>query len=99
MWKVDGDLVVPEDTTAHNPLLAVMWARFQEGCRLLFASGAVASPQAISLIRPGMQTCSIHLWWPVKWRARNLICLSGKSLVLSASFESKRYRAGGCVDL
>ncbi|CAL8464285.1 g3820 [Coccomyxa elongata] len=37
--KVNGDLVLPEDTAAHNPLLAVMWARFQEGCRLFFASG------------------------------------------------------------
>ncbi|BDA49847.1 hypothetical protein COCOBI_14-4670 [Coccomyxa sp. Obi] len=37
--KANGDLVFPEETTADNPLLAVMWARFQEGCHLLFASG------------------------------------------------------------
>jgi hypothetical protein len=28
-------LRLPDDTATANPLLAVMWARFQEGCRLL----------------------------------------------------------------
>lgn len=41
VFKVNGNLVLPEKTTADNPLLAVMWARLQEGCRLLFASGTI----------------------------------------------------------
>jgi hypothetical protein len=48
LWKVwgvckgkDGLLVLSEDATADNPLLEVMWARFQEGCILLYASGVV----------------------------------------------------------
>lgn len=28
-------LHLPDDVASGNPLLAVMWARFQEGCRLL----------------------------------------------------------------
>ncbi|EIE18633.1 Clavaminate synthase-like protein [Coccomyxa subellipsoidea C-169] len=37
--KVDGQLALPDKATVNNPLLTVMWARFQEGCRLLYASG------------------------------------------------------------
>ena len=38
--KDQGALVLPEQAAADNPLLAVMWARFQESCRLSYASGA-----------------------------------------------------------
>lgn len=34
-----GELALHNDIIADNPLLAVMWARLQEGSRLLFASG------------------------------------------------------------
>ncbi len=37
--KEQGTLVLPEQAAAENPLLAVMWARFQESCRLFYASG------------------------------------------------------------
>lgn len=38
--KDQGALVLPEQAAADNPLLAIMWARFQESCRLSYASGA-----------------------------------------------------------
>ena len=38
-----GALALPEQTAAGNPLLATMWARFQEGCRLLYAAGVFPS--------------------------------------------------------
>lgn len=38
--KERGALVLPEQAAADNPLLAVMWARLQESCRLFYASGA-----------------------------------------------------------
>ena len=30
-----GQITLPEESVSANPLLAVMWSRFQEGCRLL----------------------------------------------------------------
>ena len=42
MWgvrKAGGALELPAQAAADNPLLAVMWARFQESCRLFYASG------------------------------------------------------------
>ncbi len=46
LWRVwgvrkaaGGALALPQEAAAENPLLAAMWARFQEGCRLLHASG------------------------------------------------------------
>ena len=33
-------LALPEQAARDNPLLATMWARYQEGCRLLYAAGA-----------------------------------------------------------
>ncbi len=38
--KQGNALVLPEHTDQDNPLLAAMWAHFQMGCRLLYASGA-----------------------------------------------------------
>ena len=37
--KTTGGLELPEQAAVDNPLLAVMWARFQESCRLFHASG------------------------------------------------------------
>ena len=37
--KTTGGLELPEQAALDNPLLAVMWARFQESCRLFHASG------------------------------------------------------------
>ena len=37
--KAAGGLELPEHAAQENPLLAVLWARFQESCRLLHASG------------------------------------------------------------
>ncbi|CAK0783568.1 hypothetical protein CVIRNUC_006767 [Coccomyxa viridis] len=37
--KAGGALELPTQAAADNPLLAVMWARFQESCRLFYASG------------------------------------------------------------
>lgn len=39
----DGALVLPPDIAKANPLLAVMWARFREGCLLLNTTGACHS--------------------------------------------------------
>ncbi|KAK9904746.1 hypothetical protein WJX75_001738 [Coccomyxa subellipsoidea] len=41
--KVAGQLALPDQAIKDNPLLAVMWARFQEGCRLLYAAGLSAN--------------------------------------------------------
>ena len=49
--------MLSEELTEDNPLLAVMWARFQEGCRLLFASGAIASTSC--LLSLGGQACRL----------------------------------------
>jgi hypothetical protein len=38
-WGCGEVLALPESMATDNPLLAVMWARFQEGCRLLWALG------------------------------------------------------------
>ena len=35
----DGDLILSLEAAKGNPLLAVMLARLQEGCRLMWASG------------------------------------------------------------
>ena len=40
--KAAGGLELPEQAALDNPLLAVMWARFQEACRLFHASGGPA---------------------------------------------------------
>lgn len=37
--KAAEGLELPEHTALDNPLLAVLWARFQECCRLFHASG------------------------------------------------------------
>ena len=39
--KAGGALELPAQAAADNPLLAVMWARFQESCRLFYASGGL----------------------------------------------------------
>lgn len=43
MAQVGGQLALSDQTIKDNPLLAVMWARFQEGCRLLYAAGLFPS--------------------------------------------------------
>ena len=40
--KAGGALELPTQAAADNPLLAVMWARFQESCRLFYASGGLS---------------------------------------------------------
>ena len=45
MWgvrKAGGALELPAQAAADNPLLAVLWARFQESCRLFYASGGLS---------------------------------------------------------
>jgi len=37
--KGEEGLELPEQAALENPLLAVMWARFQESCRLYYTSG------------------------------------------------------------
>ena len=48
--KAAGGLELPEQTALGNPLLAVLWARFQESCRLFHASGdPVASTSSLAV--------------------------------------------------
>ena len=44
---LDGGLALPAEAAAENPLLAVMLARFIEGCRLLDHAGEHANPCAV----------------------------------------------------
>lgn len=39
--KNGSALELPAQAAAGNPLLAVMWARLQESCRLFYASGGL----------------------------------------------------------
>lgn len=45
--KGAGGLELPEQAAQDNPLLAVLWARFQESCRLFHASGAPLSSDCL----------------------------------------------------
>ena len=45
--KNGGTLELPEQAALDNPLLAVMWARFQESCRLFYASGTFPNTKAV----------------------------------------------------
>ena len=40
--KAGGALELPAQAAADNPLLAIMWARFQESCRLFYTSGGLS---------------------------------------------------------
>ncbi len=69
-WDLEPDaagrLRLPGTVAVGNPLLAVMWARFQEGCRLLAGAPRCCSPprlptEVVDQMLSLQQTCVQHV--------------------------------------